>query len=829
MVNGDFNDLSDYVTKLNNVNLYDDKVDVNEVENTLLSTHVTASDLNAIKDTLSTLVDNVNDINTHLINHVCNDGSESHSEEETITNSLNEYLADQYVRKQQILVDDKIANDSVINFDNYYLRHKNIFIDGYKVSPTSPYNLVSFNQLTLTINGLTGSFLRHFDTLRNQIINSINNSSNITIGHQNLLGWGGGVILTTTSYEKDQNNNIDFTAPLQAILDSEEYHINWVYNSIYEWWFLPDHNTLINVVDESYRNYLHCHVNQSNEWCYRLKLIANGWAALNSNEILDPQYKEFKYYRVYPNMARSNQFGVTLNFDPTYRNVFIGNNFPISTSINSINKGSFNPTEPNAFDKYHFVVSGYYMPRVAAHETDQIFMYENRMDKFYTGYNQAWMECGGQQRVYAWKEGNFIRFSPSTILFPFPFDKGWALQIQTTLKRDIVEPFPFIIPISVVKEDTYYFDIVGGGQGIPDGTTGFFYLKWEAKGMFLVSNLELNYYFPSGYNGMYDTYTITNGICNNHYGINKDIAVEAGFETEELFRIHTKKEYLSLLYEAVLQPAVKWIIDNLPTTVTRPADTALMNDVFKNATYGIANGFAGQYWYDKMDIMAHISETIPIYQAAHVDILSGVTWGEFKNSELCPSACYDYIDACLQNYWPDSRDIRKYWLSRASSAPSSYFELNNKMILETGSLHVYGASNGYDVYEPTYPADKRIDLLPNTSFSALILIDGVTRTIYYDSAGAANELFYYYDDNSTKTPLEYQTETVNEGGSVVTKYYYIQTAILDDDRLKLRRYTIMNLNQPKTWIRYTNTELSSKYYTAALSYEDGDYYRDEDF
>ena len=53
MANNDYfkTGLSGYVDHLNNLanSLYDDKKNVNEVEDALLSTHVTAQDLNIIK------------------------------------------------------------------------------------------------------------------------------------------------------------------------------------------------------------------------------------------------------------------------------------------------------------------------------------------------------------------------------------------------------------------------------------------------------------------------------------------------------------------------------------------------------------------------------------------------------------------------------------------------------------------------------------------------------------------------------------------------------------------------------------------------------------
>lgn len=70
-----FNDLNEYVDTLCALpsSLYDDKVNVNEVDTNLISTHVTAEDLNNLKSAITTISENINKINQHLISTVVDD------------------------------------------------------------------------------------------------------------------------------------------------------------------------------------------------------------------------------------------------------------------------------------------------------------------------------------------------------------------------------------------------------------------------------------------------------------------------------------------------------------------------------------------------------------------------------------------------------------------------------------------------------------------------------------------------------------------------------------------------------------------------------------
>lgn len=209
--NNYFDDLNKYVENLNNLNstLYEDKINVNEVDENLINTHVTAEDLNQIKETLSTLIANVNDINSHLINAKLDSDSSSNTNN-TINNGLNAYLANEYIRKNQLIIDNHNVNDSVEHLDDVYLRSKNIFVDGYKISTTSPYNLVSLSQLNLVVDGLSTSWNNVLEDIKTQINNwlinekvNYQNGRFINIDDENkincLLNAGSGIDINETT------------------------------------------------------------------------------------------------------------------------------------------------------------------------------------------------------------------------------------------------------------------------------------------------------------------------------------------------------------------------------------------------------------------------------------------------------------------------------------------------------------------------------------------------------------------------------------------------------------------------------------------------------
>ena len=197
-----FNDLNEYVDTLCALpsSLYDDKVNVNEVDTNLISTHVTAEDLNNLKSAITTISENVNKINQHLISTVVDDIQipGAFSVNGSINQSLNQYLANDYIRKNQLIVDDHLVNDSIEKLDDIYLRSKNIFVDGYKISTTSPYNLVSFSQLNLLVNDLSSSFL-------NNTLNDIKKDINNYISNLNLNGYTNGKYITISGDNKSIN------------------------------------------------------------------------------------------------------------------------------------------------------------------------------------------------------------------------------------------------------------------------------------------------------------------------------------------------------------------------------------------------------------------------------------------------------------------------------------------------------------------------------------------------------------------------------------------------------------------------------------------------
>ena len=216
-----FNDLNEYVDTLCALpsSLYDDKVNVNEVDTNLISTHVTAEDLNNLKSAITTISENVNKINQHLISAVVDDIQipGAFSVNGSINQSLNQYLANDYIRKNQLIIDDHLVNDSIEKLDDIYLRSKNIFVDGYKISTTSPYNLVSFSQLNLLVNNLSTSFLNTLNDIKNDIDEYIRNL--------NLNGYANGRYITISGDNKSINCTLSGDGTFIDIDDSGKIHI----------------------------------------------------------------------------------------------------------------------------------------------------------------------------------------------------------------------------------------------------------------------------------------------------------------------------------------------------------------------------------------------------------------------------------------------------------------------------------------------------------------------------------------------------------------------------------------------------------------------------
>lgn len=324
MAINNFNDLNGYVEQLSSLasNFYDDKVNVNEIDSNLLSTHVTAEDLNHIKTSLSAVIENVNAINNHLINYQSSiDENERQTASDTISNSLNNYLANDYVRKDQLIVDEKYVNDSVAHFDDIYLRSKNIFIDGYKISTTSQYNLVSFNQLTLTINGLTGSFNAWFANLSTSIMSKIESLNRNVPSAITVSGFPvyGGLWVNTHYLTTDSNRCININPPLEELRTGLSAYTAEVFNSLY------------NKID---KNYFYFKTIEENEYFHGMRLIGSGYKFFSKNDIFDPSYREYKYFRVYSANTGTTVDDISIFFAPYHSSLYLGYDFPISGTIN---------------------------------------------------------------------------------------------------------------------------------------------------------------------------------------------------------------------------------------------------------------------------------------------------------------------------------------------------------------------------------------------------------------------------------------------------------------------------------------------------------------
>lgn len=719
MANDYFSGLNKYVTKLNNIELYDNKLDVNLIDSSSISTHVTAGDLNTIKDTLSTLVVNVNDINSHLISASFGDGS-GYGTSSNSNSNIDNYLTDDFVRKNQLIVDNHTINDSIIKFDDYYLRHKNIFVDGYKISPTSPYNLVSYNQLNLTINGLTGSFNSFLNSIKEQLLNQIN-ATDVKISHNYLYNFWTEVELSTdpnveteiivngstvsavwdpqkgyfnykrpdpdhpgefiyerlwsvydygsdpvyyrycttdifrpsAEYVRNDNFTIDVTPTLQDILNSSArraFYLNRRIDTV-DQHIDTNFGLITNNINDVYH---HFQTVEINEWGYGVRLIGNGYKIFNKNDILDPSYREYKWFRVYNNNNSSTISSITTLYDPTYAENIIGYNYPCTATVTAIkleefqNLGIDGPGTEIDGTVYHFTkkFQDYFV-----HQDNWDFMvcaqgptggesisYQLTNEPINQGFLRGWMECGGQQRVYAYKDGKNIRFYPSAITFPIPFEVGQSLDIQLTIKRDNCQPFPYIVPVAVLNEDTYFFDIIGSSQGIDDDEykiqelfsgyatinplfvngqwrdvywylnpdpqvtereffyyviqnngnaeiirfndwqavtdgegnkhyfttklyrsspppTGFFLLKWEAKGCYSINNILQYYYLQQDYDKIHDLYWVNRFTTNSHYShiVRHEDPVLNVCTSDEDFKDVTTRDLVAHLYSNIFR------------------------------------------------------------------------------------------------------------------------------------------------------------------------------------------------------------------------------------------------------------------------------------
>ena len=710
MAINNFNDLNGYVEQLSSLasNFYDDKVNVNEIDSNLLSTHVTAEDLNHIKTSLSAVIENVNAINNHLINYQSSiDGNERQTTSDTISNSLNNYLANDYVRKDQLIVDEKYVNDSVAHLDDVYLRSKNIFIDGYKISTTSQYNLVSFNQLTLTINGLTGSFNAYFQNL----LNEIRTHNNTDIFIDTLTTWNSNEpTIPSSIYTKTPGTNyINLTVPIQKILDVASSHTFSLSTYVIQTNLQYD-NWISHVQSEGAKNYLHFKTIQNNEYGYGMRLIGNGYKFYNKNDILDPSYREYKWFRIYSANYSGSLSQVTKFFDPTFESVFIGNNYPISSTVTVSNKALFKPTN-NQFKVKQYIDGGYNWATDSQGPSNGANIpYQGKNEPVKFGWARGWMECGGQQRVYMeLKEDGFIYCQPSTIIFPIPFENQQGLDIQITAKRDMVEPFPYIVPFAVINEDCYYFDIGAGGQGIPTNGTntisGFMYIKWEAKGLYLENGLRQFWFNQKGYDKLHDLYWINESVTNTHYQLQPtSTPFSRVIDSEEDFQNITCQTLARWLY-------IDQITSTLATAIANYVNTSPEPDVTQPLSYhltvgNLSSALTNLSFRDHLLIMSSAVDFInPTYISKLTDNL-GYFYPE--HGADVPPGMLDYLSTLIGTVW-DKTKIREYKNTNFSITNSSYKEATNKLPLSVGSIWTHQDPNFYGslaYYQATVPTEQ---------------------------------------------------------------------------------------------------------------------------
>lgn len=714
MNNDYFNGLNDYVDDLDNLasTLYDDKVNVNQITDDLVSTHVTAQDLNKIKQTMSTLIANVNDINHYLINYQEEGSGEGggSSTAGSITTELNQYLSNEYIRKNQLVVNDAIVNDSVEDLDEVYLRTKNIFIDGYKISPNSQYNLVSFNQLSLSINGLTGSFSGFFQDVIDTVCAWIRGyptdvtQSNIHIG--DIYDYGGTRIIPISTYTTNTTYNyIDLTHPITLVVNKiEDRHnesINYTNYRVDQCW------TLLHDQTDAVRR--HHYTNEMNEFGYGIRLLGSGYKIFNNANIIDPAFKEYKYVRVFSDNLPGDLSSITKFYDETIENKIVGKDFPFSATISVSNLNSFTTLPNRKFRIIREKNDSYdYFQHSQGVCTTATINYQGMEDYIYQGFARGWMECGGMQRVYMEKKSDgFIYCTPSCITFPIPFEVGQGLDIQVTQKRDICQPFPYIVPISVINEDTYFFDIGGGGQGIPDGTTGFMYIKWKAEGIYLVNKLLQQWYIQKNYDKIHDLYWINGATANTHYEITGNTPFDRYLATEEQLQDNTFRTMIIWLWGDI-----KAIYDAVLPNYSGKNDTA--NPLSYHLTHGLQNvpipntniTLANYQFRDRIGMM---SAAVSFLNSTHLSKLSGKL-ADYSNASTPTQDIIDYLSSIIPNTAWNKNSIRNYLDWEVNTNVNAYRQSNEKIKFTAGELwqskaeyNDYTNPYYYAYYEGQYP------------------------------------------------------------------------------------------------------------------------------
>ena len=860
MNNSDFTDLSSYIETISGLanNLYIDKEDVNEIEEGQQSTHVTASDLNTIKSALSTLLENVNDINRHLISGVSTETNNSTSDE-TINQGLNRYLANDYLRKNQLVVNGVPANDSVVYLDETYLRWKNIFVDGYKISYNSNYNLVSWNQFNNRLNAITTT--SNIDDILADIRSQIQDIEGIYIN--SLSGKGldsvtNITILPGQLYYVNSYKNINLTIPLQAIIDHSQQRLLTVSGALYN----RDSELQSNLNDKIDKNYRHFQTIETNEWSSGVRVIGSGYKVFSKNDIIDPAYREYKWFRVYSCNLNTALSSITIYFDPTYHQNILGHNYPTSTTITNSNKDIYANTYRNGyyshfyrFKNYSFKQGDWDTLKYSQGPSQTPVNYQFRTDPIYQGWVRGWMECGGQQRVYAWKDGNYIRFSPSTILFPIPFESQMELDIQVTIKRDNCQPFPYIIPISVLNEDTYFCDIIGGAQGITDNPTGFMFIKWEAKGVYLINNLLQYYYLQKGYDKIHDLYWIDNATANRHYShmVTDNDSINNVCSSDAQFKYETIHDVIDHIYQTSFQQEYGQIIRDYQASF----GWFVVDYNGGPKTGKVVNSSGGDdtnlvFGYDFKDTAPYYTEIPSSHMVAEATAgrLSSVhhaiqnqnngKWYRRKMNSLEYEQVNDQettfgtisfdsntnkfiIDGGVNLRQPESIEYQTFanaWRYPCFSTYFSFRHLRDYMGIMSGYLPLYYSDN----YVTTYLTATLLKDTYNTTIcpedilqyiSTLLELPRYKSTVwdtdkirqYYNTSNADPGITSYVEANEKATLPQGALWTYQDNHSIVNgvkpQYYdestYPSSVTTDDDRLRLHSTVTRNVN---SWLIY---------------------------
>lgn len=189
--------------------------------------YVTAKNLNDLKNVVNGLTDTVSSITLYLSNiEETMDNSSSNSTFKgyniinyTPSNGITEVSGNLFInlsnflQKNQILIDNQSFTDSIKNLDDYYLKLKNVSVDGNKVKSISSYNLVSYSSVE---NYITSSTILAMDYLTSYIKENVATQPEITLS----AGTGISINNNKININLADNGGLKFNDNNQLMIDN---------------------------------------------------------------------------------------------------------------------------------------------------------------------------------------------------------------------------------------------------------------------------------------------------------------------------------------------------------------------------------------------------------------------------------------------------------------------------------------------------------------------------------------------------------------------------------------------------------------------------------